>query len=236
MTSEGRLAELAANLDEVRRRIAAACAAAARSVDEVTLVAVSKTWPASDVVAMRSLGVVDFGESYDKEAAAKAASLTAMGSTPRWHFVGRLQRNKCASIARYADVVHGVDRAEVAESLDRGARRAGRVIDVLVQVSLDSDTERGGVPPDGVARIAATVARAPGLRLLGVMAVAPREGDPGRSFAALAEIAARVRVEHPLAVVCSAGMSSDLEAAIANGSTCVRVGTALFGRRAPRLD
>ena len=229
--SDARVAELSANLDAVRRRIAAACTAAGRPADEVRLVAVSKTWPASDVLALRSLGVTDFGESYDQEAKAKAASLAAMGLSPRWHFVGRLQRNKCASIAGYADVVHAVDRTEVVDALSGGAVRAGRVVDVLVQVSLDGDPERGGVRPDALPEVADAVAGAQGLALRGVMAVPPRDVSPEAAFLALAEVSQRLQSAHPLASIVSAGMTVDLESAIAAGSTCVRVGTAVFGRR-----
>lgn len=233
MTAGERLGELARNLDAVRRSVVAACAAVNRDPGEVTIVAVSKTRPASDVLALRSLGVADFGESYDQEAKAKAVALASMGASIRWHFVGRLQRNKCASIAQYCDVVHAVDRVEVVDALAHAATRAGRVIDVLLQVSLDGDPDRAGAMNADVPLLAARVATATGLMLRGVMAVAPREGDPGRAFAALATVAERVRLEYPGAVVISAGMSSDLEAAIANGSTCVRVGTALFGPREP---
>lgn len=231
MTADARLAQLSGNLEAVRRRIAAACVSAHRDPGEVTLVAVSKTWPASDVLAMRSLGVADFGESYDQEAKAKAVSLGSMGTGIRWHFVGRLQRNKCASIARYADVVHGVDRVEVADALDSAAERAGRIVDVLLQVSLDGASGRGGAPAEAVPALAAAVAAATALSLCGVMAIAPREADAANAFAALAAVSARLRAQHPGALVISAGMTSDFEAAIANGSTCVRVGSALFGRR-----
>lgn len=115
-----RVDELAQRLADVRARIAAACAAAGRDPGDVTLVAVSKTWPAADVLALHRLGVADFGESYDAEAAAKAAALRQAGVTPRWHFVGGLQRNKARSVASYADVVHSLDRPEVVAALEIG--------------------------------------------------------------------------------------------------------------------
>jgi pyridoxal phosphate enzyme (YggS family) len=184
---------------------------------------------------MHSLGVTDFGESYDQEAAAKTAALAAMDCRPRWHFVGRLQRNKCASIAHYADVVHAVDRAALVDALAAGATRAGRVVDVLLQVSLDGDASRGGAAPRDVRPLADRVAASSGLALRGVMAVAPLAADADAAFAALAATAAELRSGHPDAVVISAGMSGDLEAAVAHGATCVRVGTALFGHRAQGL-
>ncbi|HZG93454.1 MAG TPA: YggS family pyridoxal phosphate-dependent enzyme [Mycobacteriales bacterium] len=228
--SDPRLAELAAALAAVRARIAGACAAG-RDPAEVTLVAVSKTWPAADVLRLHSLGVRDFGESRDQDAKAKATALAAAGADVRWHFVGRLQRNKCASVAGYSSVVHAVDRREVVDALSAAAARQGRLVDALVQVSLDGDPERGGVARAAVPELAEAVAAAAGLRLAGVMAIAPLGGDPDAAFGALAATAAELRRSHPAAATVSAGMTGDLEAAIRHGSTCVRVGTALFGSR-----
>ena len=223
--------ELAANLADVERRIAAACAAAGRGRGEVTLVAITKTWPASDAALLRDLGVTDLGENRDQEAAEKAREVTGV----RWHFVGQLQTNKAASVARYADVVHAVDREHLVTALSHGAVRAGRVLDALVQVSLDGDPHRGGATPDRVPELADLVARAEGLRLGGVMAVAPLGLEPAAAFAGLAEVAALVRAQHPAATAVSAGMSGDLEAAVAAGATHVRVGTAILGPRAVTL-
>jgi pyridoxal phosphate enzyme (YggS family) len=235
MTGDPRLGELAANLESVRERVAGACRAVGRDPAEVTIVAVSKTWPAADVLRLHALGQRDFGENKDQEARAKAAALAAAGAPVRWHFVGRLQRNKCASVARYADVVHSVDRAELVDALAAGAARAGRVLDVLVQVSLDSAPGRGGALAADVGPLADRVAAAASLRIAGVMAVAPLGVDPDPAFAGLADVAAAVRRTHPEATTVSAGMTGDLEAALAHGSTCVRVGTALFGNRATSL-
>lgn len=228
-----RQAELAAGLAEVDSRLAAACAAAGRSRAEVTLVAVGKTWPASDLRRLAALGVRDFGENRDQEARAKAAELADLGL--RWHFVGRLQTNKCRSVATYADVVHSVDRLELVSALAAGARRAARRLDVLVQVSLDADPARGGAAREGVPGLAEAIEEDEGLRLAGVMAVAPLGADPVAAYDRLAEVAASVRAAHPGARIISAGMSADLEAAVAAGSTHVRIGTALFGRRPPIL-
>lgn len=228
-----RLAELEAALARVRERIAGACRAAGRDAGEVTLVAVSKTWPASDVLLLHRLGVADFGESYDQEAAAKAASLAAAGVVPRWHFVGGLQRNKARSVASYATVVHSLDRPEVVDALGNAARREGRDVTGLVQVSLDADSARSGVAPEEAVRLADHVA-ASGLALGGVMCVAPLGGDARAAFARLREVSERIRASHPEATTISAGMTGDLADAIAEGSNCVRVGTALFGSRAVR--
>jgi pyridoxal phosphate enzyme (YggS family) len=226
-----RAAELAGNLAALERRIAAACEAAGRRRDEVTVVAVSKTWPVSDVALLRDLGMADFGENRDQEAVTKARELPEV----RWHFVGAVQTNKARSVASYADVVHSLDRPSLVRALSDGAVRAGRAVDVLVQVSLDGAPGRGGAVPVAVPGLAADVAVAPGLRLAGVMAVAPLGEDAAAAFARLAEIAEAVRRQHPDALVVSAGMSADLEAAVAAGSNALRVGTALFGHRPPLL-
>lgn len=222
-----RAADLADNLAAVEERIAAACVAAGREHDEVTVVAVSKTWPASDVELLRELGVRDFGENREAEAAAKAAAVPDV----RWHFVGAVQTNKARRVASYADVVHSVDRASLVQALGKGATQAGRTVDALVQVSLDGGTGRSGAAPEDVLDLAGQVAATPGLRLAGVMAVAPLGADPAPAFGRLAAIAEDVRRQHPQATLLSAGMSGDLEAAVAAGANLLRVGTALFGTR-----
>jgi pyridoxal phosphate enzyme (YggS family) len=228
---EARRAELATRLRAVRGRIAGACVAAGREPGEVTLIAVTKTFPASDVRLLSDLGVRDVGENRDQEAAPKAAECAALASKLTWHFIGQLQTNKAASVARYAGVVHSVDRLRLVRALGSAARRAGRVITCLVQVSLDKDEARGGVPEAEVPAIAAAVAGEEGLKLGGVMAMAPLDVPPALAFAPLPRIAGVVRAAYPEAVIVSAGMSGDLEEAIAAGATHVRVGTALLGGR-----
>ena len=230
-----RTAQIAGNLDAVRKRIATACAAAGREPDEVTLIAVTKTFPARDVRRLASLGVTEVAENRDQEARAKTAELADLTAL-RWHFVGRLQRNKVNHVAGYADVVHAVDRPELITALAAAAGRVRqRPLDALVQVNLDTDPEetarRGGAAPEQVPALADQVAAAPALRLAGLMAVAPLGADPEPAFARLAELAARLRADHPAAGMLSAGMSTDLEAAIRHGATHVRVGTALLGGR-----
>lgn len=223
--------QLATNLDVVRRRIAAAASAAGRDPAEVTLIAVTKTWPAEDVRLLAELGVSDVGENRDQEAAPKHAACAELPL--RWHFIGQVQRNKAASVTSYADVVHSVDRTVLVEALDRHATAHGREVTALVQVALDGSTGRGGVPPEQVAEVAAAIASSTALELGGVMAVAPLQGDPEEAFARLAAVAAELRGNHPGATVISAGMSGDLDAAIRHGATHVRVGTALLGHRSP---
>jgi len=219
-----RAEELQANLSAVRRRLVA-------TGREVVLIAVSKTWPATDVEVLRGLGVGDFGENRDSDARTKAAEVTGVC----WHFVGGVQTNKARSVAAYADVVHSLDRLRLVEALADGARRAGRTLQVLVQVSLDDDPRRAGATSADVPALAAAAAAAEGLHLAGVMAVAPLGAEPRVAFGRLAEVAAAVRADHPGAQMISAGMSGDLEAAVAAGATHVRVGTALFGHRPPVL-
>ncbi|RKN18817.1 YggS family pyridoxal phosphate-dependent enzyme [Micromonospora musae] len=232
-----RRAELAAALAGVRSRIADACAAAGRDRAEVTMIAVTKTYPAVDVLALAELGVTDVGENRDQEAAAKAAEVAAAGVTPRWHFVGRLQRNKARSVVGYADAVHSVDSVRLARALDVAAAGRDRPLTALVQVSIDGDSARGGALPDsadpdvGLGAVAEAIAAAPALRLAGLMAVAPLGWEPERAFARLAEVAEWMRTLHPEATALSAGMSGDLEIAIRYGATHVRVGSALLGMR-----
>ncbi|MQY02314.1 YggS family pyridoxal phosphate-dependent enzyme [Actinomadura macrotermitis] len=227
--NDERRAELAANLADVRARIAAACAAAGRAPEEVTLIAVTKTFPASDVRLLAGLGLTQVAENRDQDARPKAEATADLPLT--WHFVGQLQTNKARSVAGYADVVESVDRTRLVTALSDAAGRAGRTLTCLVQVALDDREGRGGAAPGEVPVLADAIAEAEGLRLGGVMAVAPLGGDPAEAFGRLAGIAARIRDSHPGATVVSAGMSGDLEQAVACGATHVRVGTALLGGR-----
>jgi hypothetical protein len=223
----------AERLAAVRSRIAAAARAAGRDPGSVALLAVSKTWPADDVRTLAALGQTAFGENRAQELTAKAAELA--GLPLEWHFVGQLQRNKAAAVARTGAVVHSVDRAALARALARVGEETGRPVGVFVQVDLGGAegelAERGGAAPGDVPRLADEVAGLTGVRLRGLMAVAPRGEEPGPAFARLAALARRVRADHPEAAELSAGMSGDLEEAIAAGATLVRVGTALFGSR-----
>ena len=222
-----RLQELADNLAGVEQRIAAACHAAGRRREDVTLVAVTKTWPASDCALLRDLGLGELAENRDAEARDKAAAVDGV----RWHFVGGVQTNKARSVAAYAHVVESVDRPALVQALSAGAVRADREVRVLLQVSLDGDPARGGAAVDDVPSLARLVADAPGLVLGGVMAVAPLGADPVPAFGLLRDVSLRMRAEHPAARDVSAGMSGDLEQAVAAGATHVRVGTALLGHR-----
>ena len=243
-TPERRKDELAENLAAVRERIARACDAAGRDPHEVHLIVVTKRFPASDVLTLHDLGVRDIGENRDQEAADKVAQVRAALREKQnssqtdplaFHFIGQLQSNKAGHVAGYADVVHSLDRAKVITALARGAQAAGRELDVLVQVSLDGDTSRGGARADQVSELVDRVATHEQLRLRGVMAVAPLGVDPAECFADLRDIADRIRSGHPGATWISAGMSADLEPAVTAGATHLRVGTAILGSRAPLL-
>lgn len=228
-------AELVTTLGVVRARIHGACVGSGRDTQSVTLIAVTKTYPASDIATLARLGVLDVGESKDQEARAKLAELAELPDPPlglRWHVVGRVQSNKARSVAGYAHAVHSVDRAKLARALaDAAADRRQGPLEVFVQVSLDGDPQRGGVARDELAALTDLVAERAELSLRGVMAVPPIGVDPDAAFAELAEIAAAVGAVHPGADAISAGMSADLEAAVRHGATHVRVGSALLGRR-----
>lgn len=237
LPDDARQHELATRLAAVRERVDAACRGAGRDPAAVTLVVVTKTHPADDVVRLAGLGVRDVGESRDQEAAAKVAAVRAAlgagAAAPTWHFIGRLQTNKARSVAGYAELVHSVDRPGLVAALGAGARAAGREVGCLVQVSLDGDPARGGVLPEAVPELADRIAAEAGLRLRGIMAVAPMGIDPHAAFAPLPGLRDRLLTRHAGADVVSAGMSGDLEAALRRGATHLRVGTAILGARPP---
>lgn len=226
--------EIAAGLETVRERIAAACADAGRSAEDVRLVVVTKFFPAADVRLLAELGVTDVGENRHQEAQAKAAECADLGL--RWHFIGGLQSNKAGAVAAYADVVESVDRAKLVAPLDRGARERDQPVDVLLQVSLDPPGAEGraGADPGELDALAAEVEAAGRLRLRGLMAVAPLGADPAPAFERLAGIRRDFLGTHPEATWLSAGMSGDLEHAVRAGATHVRIGSAVLGSR-PRV-
>jgi len=195
------------------------------------MIAVTKTYPVTDIRTLYELGVGDVGENRHQEAKAKAAELVDLELT--WHFLGRVQTNKAASISRYAAAVHSLDRVDAVAAFAKATAERAQPMQAFVQVSLDGDTSRGGADPGDVLALAEAVAEAPGLRLAGVMAIPPLGADVEASFARLAEISAEVRAAHPSADAISGGMSSDLDIAVKYGATHVRVGTALLGRRTP---
>lgn len=207
-----------------------AAVAAGRPVPK--LLAVSKTRTADEVAHLHSLGQRAFGENYVQEAAAKARALAPLGI--EWHLVGRLQSNKCKEAAAIFDWVQSVDRAPLAPLLDR-ARPAGRgPLHVLVQVNVEGEAGKGGCRPDEVDAIADAIAAAPNLRLRGLMSIPAPSDDPGvrrAAFAALRAMFEGLGQRYPGVDTLSMGMSDDVELAIAEGATLVRIGTRLFGAR-----
>ncbi|WP_309234866.1 YggS family pyridoxal phosphate-dependent enzyme [Nocardia sp. XZ_19_385] len=239
---DARSAELSANLSTLTARIDAACQAAGRAAGSVRLLPVTKFFPASDVEILYRLGRREFGESREQEATAKVAALPELLgerdlSDVQWHMIGRLQRNKTRVVARWAHTVHSVDSERLAMALDKAARDALEAgerdtpVRVLLQVSLDEDPSRGGLPPAELETLADLIAESEGLQLGGLMAIPPLQADTDSAFARLATLHTLLLTRHPGATELSAGMSSDLEVAVEHGSTCVRVGTALMGAR-----
>lgn len=231
--SDRRSQELDERLTAVRERVAAACRSTGRPVADVRLIVVTKFFPVQDVQRLAGLGVRDIGESRDQEAAAKVADLpAAVREQLHVHFIGQVQSNKARHIATYADVVQSVDRAKVLAPLARGALERQRTLPVFIQVDLaGNDAGRGGVAPDALPALADQVAMSEGLELVGLMAVAPLHGAARPAFERLAELSVRLRRDHPAARLISAGMSSDLEEAVAAGATHLRVGSAILGER-----
>jgi pyridoxal phosphate enzyme (YggS family) len=241
-TAATRQAELAERLAALRGRIERAAEAAGRNSEEIELLPITKFFPATDVLILSRLGCREFGESREQEGAAKSAECnSAENAEPiRWHMVGRIQRNKARSLAGWAHSAHSVDSAKLITALDRAAGRAladGRRADplrVYIQLSLDGDVTRGGADVrrrDLVDALCAQAQAPEALEFVGLMAIPPLKADPDRAFARLRAEQQRMQASYPQPLGLSAGMSSDLEAAIRHGSTCVRVGTALLGQR-----
>ncbi len=218
---------ISAALAALHQRIAAACAQAGRSPQAVTLLAVGKAQPLAALAAAREAGVRDFAENYVQEALAKVAALPRGGLA--WHFIGPLQSNKAAEVAAHFDWVHGVDRDKIARRLS--ALRPAQLppLNVCVQVNISGEASKSGVAPGEAAALCRAVAALPRLKLRGLMAI-PAPGAGRVDYRALRELFESLRAEFGLDTL-SAGMSDDFEAAIAEGSTMIRIGTALFGPR-----
>jgi pyridoxal phosphate enzyme (YggS family) len=223
---------LAANIEAVRRRITAAALAAGRPPESVTLVGVTKGQPAEVAAAARAAGLTDLAENYLQEAVAKIAAVPRQGLT--WHFIGQLQTNKTRTIAEQFDWVHTVDRLKLAERLSAQRPFHGPPLSVCLQVKLADEPTKGGVAPEALPALAAAVAALPRLRLRGLMCVPPESDDPAVQrgyFARLRTLAGELRRDGLALDVLSMGMSADLESAVFEGATHVRIGTALFGPR-----
>jgi hypothetical protein len=222
-------AAIAERWRDVRARVDAACARAGRAPGEVTVVAVAKTQPADAVRAAIAAGALDIGENYAQELATKRAEVVGA----RWHFIGRLQRNKAKLVAGQVALVHAVDSVDLAREL--GKRADGAVQPILMAVNVAGEDTKGGVASDASVALAGELAAVAGVRLDGLMTMPPPEVDPRPVFDALRELRQRCADALGRALpVLSMGMSGDFEVAIACGATHVRVGTAIFGARPPR--
>lgn len=216
---------LALRLAGVRSAIADAARDAGRDPAGITTIVVTKFHPASLVRELAELGVRDIGENRLQDAAPKAAALTDLALT--WHFIGQLQSNKVRAVLEFAAVVHSLDRASLVEAMGAVAKP----VDVFIQLNLTEDPARGGVQPADLAVLAERVLGAPSLRLLGLMAVAPLGAEPARAFARVRQASETLRLLAPEAAALSMGMSGDFAAAIAEGATHLRIGTAITGNR-----
>jgi pyridoxal phosphate enzyme (YggS family) len=230
-------ANLQANLGALHERITKAARAAGRDPSSVRLLAVSKTFPATVIAEAARAGQRAFGENYVQEAAAKMDELASSADQPlEWHFIGPIQSNKTRAIAERFDWVQSVDRLKIAERLAEQRPANLPLLNVLLQVNVSSEASKAGVAPDELSQLAAAVARLPRLRLRGLMAIPAPETDIARqriAFARTTKLFRQLRVDGLKVDVLSMGMSDDLDAAIAEGSTMVRIGTAIFGARAP---
>jgi PLP dependent protein len=218
--------DMRANLGRVQEAVARACARAGRSPDDVLLIAVSKTMDVERVRLAIAAGVVALGENRVQEAKEK---IEALGRPVPWHLIGSLQTNKARDAARLFDWIHSVDRLDLAQEL---SRRADRALNILLQVNLGDEPQKGGVAPAELKRLHELVAALPNLKVRGLMAIPPATEQPEQArpfFRQLRELREQLGLEH-----CSMGMSADFEVAIEEGATMVRVGTAIFGPRAPR--
>ena len=226
-----RRTELSLNLAEVNREIDDACVAARRDRGEVSLIVVTKTWPATDVKILADLGVTDVGENRDQEAKPKHEEVSDPNLV--WHAIGQLQTNKAKSVAGWADVVHSVDRPDLVKALGKAVADRNRPLGVLIQVNLDPiETEhRGGAKPSDVLELAAMIQQTTGLELRGVMGVAPLDREPGPAFELLQNVSAEVLSVYPDAKWISAGMSGDYHEALKYGATHLRIGSSILGNR-----
>jgi pyridoxal phosphate enzyme (YggS family) len=223
-----RTTELSHSLADVRARILEAAAAASRKAEDVTLVAVTKTYPISDVEILHQLGVSDFGENRSAEGMEKSALVPA-----RWHFQGQIQSNKIAAISSWAHTVHSLDDLSHVAKFDRAVGEiAGKRLNVFIQISLDGDTSRAGVRGDDLLTLGQAISSTQHLDLAGLMVVPPVQSEPRKAFSDVALLAERFRQEFPSAQSLSAGMSGDYEIAIAHGATHIRVGSQILGPRA----
>ncbi|CAB4333868.1 MAG: YggS family pyridoxal phosphate-dependent enzyme [Actinobacteria bacterium] len=215
--------EIATNLAVVQERISKAASLAGRNPDDITLIAVTKTFPANDVEILSQLGVTNFGENRDSDAAPKAASVAGT-----WHFQGQIQSNKLKSITSWSNVIHSLDEIKHFEIIEKVAPHP---LEIFCQVSLDGSSGRGGVSSEKLHELATAIEESSRHRLLGLMAVAPLGAQPLEAFSQLSVIHKAFMIDFPKANKLSAGMSGDFEEAIAHGATHIRIGSSILGSR-----
>ena len=224
-----RVDEISANLEKVKEQIKLAAASANRLSEDITLVAVTKTFPVSDIEILYSLGIRDFGENRDQEASAKVGLLP---KDVRWHFQGQIQSNKLKSITSWASFIHSVDQLKYAQMISDYS--AGNEKPIFMQVSLDKPPQsRSGVNPSELLELAGAISALPGIRLEGLMAVAPVNSPAEQAFAELEDIRSDFLSTFPDAKSLSIGMSGDYQIAIKYGATHIRIGSSILGIRSP---
>jgi pyridoxal phosphate enzyme (YggS family) len=232
MKHPDRFTEISQALAQVEERIVRACQLASRVREDVTLIAVTKTYPVTDVEILRELGVTNFGENRDSEGVEKSSATQDSLIKAHWHYQGEIQSKKIGSISRWADTVHSLDNLSHIKKFDRALETiGGKFLQVFIQVSLDGNPQRSGLESKNLLQACQEVANSSHLQLMGVMTVPPVESDPEESFSQIAEIATRVRNDFPDAKYLSAGMSGDFEVAIAYGATHIRIGSQILGSR-----
>ena len=221
--------QILSNLESVKEKISAAAQAAGRSPSEITLIAVTKTFPVSDLEILYELGVRNFGENRDQEAAPKVGVLPA---DITWHFQGGIQSNKLKSISNWASVIHSVDKFKYAQMISQFS--VGKTKEIFIQVSLDTlPQSREGVDPAELMQLAEQIMSLPNLEVKGLMAVAPLDQPTEQAFVRLQQIQQKFIQLYPAASSLSSGMSGDYELAISLGATHVRIGSSILGNRSP---
>ncbi len=227
------------NVRRVQAQIRAACERYGRDPKDIRLLAVSKTKPVSDILEAHRAGLHEFGENYLQEAEAKIAEIAPLplDPAPLWHFIGPIQSNKTRLISRDFNWVHSVDRLKIARRLGEQRPEGREPLNILLQVNIDREPQKAGIDIDEIPGLADEIKTLPGVRLRGLMTIpAPRQGleEQRIPLRTLRQAFDTLRADHPACDTLSMGMSGDLEAAIAEGSTLLRIGTALFGARAPK--
>jgi pyridoxal phosphate enzyme (YggS family) len=221
-----RVDEITNGLAKVKERISLAASKAGRSLDEITLIAVTKTYPVSDVAILHNLGISNFGENRSDEGAEKAAQVSGV-----WHFQGQVQSRKLREIAGWASYIHSIDSAEHAEKLSRICTELEKEISIFLQLSLDGAPGRGGVTAAEISALAEQASKLPNINLIGLMCVPPVSYEHQRAFSEISDIHRGFISTFPEAKLLSAGMSSDFEVAIAHGATHLRIGSQILGSR-----